>query len=145
MGTRRAAQRLLPWLSALVFAGCAASRVPADERADALTEHPVVKNALDTCQTCHSGSHPEVVDAWTQGAHGLNLVQCFVCHGSTEENFISRPEARRCDGCHAEQLASVTSARGTPQSCFSCHDPHQLSTEKKTNPHQGGGVRGAQR
>lgn len=127
---------LAPWLVVLALSGCAANRTSGDERADAVSSHKqVVSDDGASCQSCHRESHPEIVAAWSAGAHGLNLVECFVCHGAREAHFIKAPGAQRCDGCHTQYVASVTAPSGETTACFTCHDPHRLETEGKTNPH----------
>ncbi len=96
--------------------------------------------APDACLTCHSGETPEIVNAWASGKHGLLLVKCFVCHGSTGKDFAGRPSPTRCRGCHASEVDSVTAVKG-PQArkagdCFACHAPHALAArEGVTSPH----------
>jgi hypothetical protein len=91
----------------------------------------------DACLSCHSEKTPEVVKQWEGGSHGLLLVKCFVCHGSTGKDFTARPTAvEPCRGCHPSEVASVTPAKGKPQGCFACHAPHALSVaDGKTTPH----------
>ena len=100
---------------------------------------PVGENpAPDACETCHAEATPAALAAWERGAHGLNLVKCFVCHGSTGKDFARAPAPRRCQGCHAEQVASAAPAKGkraSARGCFECHAPHALSAECKPNPH----------
>lgn len=94
----------------------------------------------DACQSCHAEATPEIVRAWESGPHGLFLVKCFVCHGSTAGGFTRRPEPRRCEGCHAPQVASATRKVGAraPEAtdCFSCHEPHGLAARPdRPSPH----------
>jgi hypothetical protein len=92
----------------------------------------------DACETCHAEATPAAVKAWEGGAHGLNLVKCVVCHGSTGKDFARAPAPRRCQSCHADQVASAAPAKGKQapaRGCFECHDPHALSAEGKPNPH----------
>lgn len=98
--------------------------------------HPAVgPDAVESCESCHADVTAPVVQEWQASDHGLTMVKCFVCHGSTGKDFTVRPAAQRCDGCHAAQVASVTPARGAPRACFDCHAPHALSAEGKPNPH----------
>jgi hypothetical protein len=106
--------------------------------AGAPTPHPAVENgSADACQACHAQATPDVVKQWEAGRHGLLLVKCFVCHGSTGKDFVARPQAAlRCRGCHAAEVASVTSRSGKAQGCFECHAPHALEPRSKgKNPH----------
>ena len=95
----------------------------------------------EACEACHARETPEVVRQWEASAHGLALVKCFVCHGSTGKDFRARGTAASCDGCHSAQAAVVAPAKGTrPQPlaarCFSCHAPHTLAAlEGKARPH----------
>ena len=77
---------------------------------------------------------PEIVAQWSRGRHGLALVECFVCHGSTGADFRPRPETAGCRACHPREVTSVT--RGdTTKRCFECHTAHALRAEGKTSPH----------
>lgn len=92
--------------------------------------HPDVGTPTDpdACLSCHAEATPEVVREWEGGSHGLVLVKCFVCHGSTGKDFAREPALERCRGCHAEEVASV-SRKGKAQRCFACHAPHALATK----------------
>lgn len=91
--------------------------------------HPNVGKDQD-CQGCHAAATPRAFDAWKQSKHGLDLVTCVVCHGSTGADFTRRPVADRCTGCHAAQTAASTPfTKG--KDCFSCHPGHAL------DPHGG--------
>jgi hypothetical protein len=82
------------------------------------------------CAACHETGTPEAWRAWLEGRHGMSLVKCVACHGSTGADFTRRPPAERCRGCHG---AEVDSFRKTgARDCFACHQPHQL----KANPHR---------
>jgi hypothetical protein len=106
--------------------------------------HPDVGTdfAPDACISCHTEQTPEIVKEWESGPHGLVLVKCFVCHGSTGKDFAEHPKATRCEGCHAAQVASIAPARkkggakGKAPDCFSCHAPHALAArEGAQSPH----------
>jgi hypothetical protein len=102
--------------------------------------HPAVGPEApgDACRDCHAERTPDVVREWEAGPHGLLLVKCLVCHGSTGKDFARRPDPRRCAGCHADQVASVVPARRGAKpaaDCFSCHSPHSLAAEGGPNPH----------
>jgi hypothetical protein len=127
--------RTIVTIAALLAAG-----VPAKER----SRHPDVstRNAADACETCHSRATPGVVAEWEGGRHGLLLVKCFACHGSTGADFARRPPAARCEGCHPAELASLASATpararaSSRPDCFACHPPHALvPAEGKKSPH----------
>ncbi len=112
---------------------CAA---PAPKR----TGHPAVEahGPPDACVTCHAERTPDVVKQWDAGPHGAALVKCYACHGSTGEDFVRAPRARRCEGCHPAEYASVGVARGASASvCFGCHSPHALGAAGRQNPHAG--------
>lgn len=127
-------------LAAALAAACAAPRT--SQRADAAgrTTHPEVDTGLDTCSSCHGQVTPQVAAQWKDSRHGLALVECFVCHGSTGADFRARPEAVGCRGCHPTEVASVT-RDGASQSCFGCHPAHALHASGKTSPH--GATKGA--
>ena len=95
--------------------------------------------AADACETCHRDATPAVVRDWEGGPHGLLLVKCFVCHGSTGTDFTAAPSAQRCQGCHPAEAAAVgaaktASAKGRAR-CFDCHSAHGLAAPGKPNPH----------
>jgi hypothetical protein len=96
--------------------------------------------ALEACEACHAQATPAAVTAWEGSAHGLTLVKCFVCHGSTGKDFQARGTAASCDGCHPAQAAVVVRAKDTraprAAACFACHAPHTLAVPQgKANPH----------
>jgi hypothetical protein len=97
-------------------------------RASAPARHADVGGEQE-CAACHREATPEAWRAWSEGRHGLALVKCVACHGSTGADFTLRPAAERCRGCHGAQVDSFrkTGARD----CFACHAPHAL----KANPH----------
>jgi hypothetical protein len=99
--------------------------------------HPEVAReaATESCEDCHAGATPAVVEAWRASKHGLIMVKCFVCHGSTGKDFTLAPASQRCDGCHPAAVASVTPKKGGPRSCFDCHASHSLSVDSAQNPH----------
>ena len=94
-------------------------------------EHMDVSDSTLTCAGCHADFTPEIHSAWYAGAHGLNSVQCFVCHGSTTERFAVEVPTERCAACHGAQVDSMAElARWSGMedaTCFSCHPPHRLS------------------
>jgi hypothetical protein len=95
---------------------------------DAEEAHPDVD--LNTpCDVCHAEMTPQVVEHWFAGPHGTFSVKCFVCHGSIGEDFKMVPDAMRCVGCHAEQVATMDDPSMSGGTCFDCHHPHRL------NPH----------
>lgn len=116
------ARRLL--LAALVtVAACAGSGAGQRDDRGARAgghQHPAVDVGLATCSSCHAQATPQVAAQWRDGRHGLSLVECMVCHGSTGADFKARPGTTACVGCHAEQVQSASA------SCFSCHKPHAL-------------------
>jgi len=82
-------------------------------------------NREQDCEKCHRDGTPELFAAWEGSPHGVALVKCLVCHGSTGADFRPRPEAGLCRGCHAAQVASL--AKRPVKDCFACHDPHSLA------------------
>ncbi len=88
--------------------------------------HPDTGGDQD-CTGCHESSSPAVVKAWTASPHGVALVKCLVCHGSTGKDFTRRPVADRCRGCHGAEVDSARALAGKGVGCFTCHDPHALS------------------
>ena len=99
----------------------------------AVADHPEVEgaNTVDACEVCHVDVSPKVVAEWHAGRHGANNVKCFICHGSTGEDFLAKPsDPMRCVGCHADQVADFDANENAP-SCMSCHSPHLLSPHIK--------------
>jgi hypothetical protein len=83
------------------------------------------------CSDCHKGLAAE----WNAGPHGVNQVDCTVCHGNVTESFTAKPPLSVCGGCHAELVAQLKSdpfmARKT---CVTCHPPHALKPHQKVAP-----------
>jgi hypothetical protein len=77
------------------------------------------------CAACHRTGTPEAFAAWESSPHGLALVKCVVCHGSTGKDFRARPAADGCGGCHSGAVESL--AGRSVKDCFACHAPHSLS------------------
>lgn len=77
------------------------------------------------CASCHRTEKGEAFAAWEGSPHGLALVKCPVCHGSTGKEFRARPDTSACRGCHAAQVESI--AARPVKDCFACHAPHSLS------------------
>ena len=94
-----------------------------------LKAHLDVKGEQE-CATCHRGDTPAAFKAWEDGPHGLALVKCVVCHGSTGKDFKAKPDATACRSCHARQVEALASR--PVKDCFACHAPHTLSA----NPHR---------
>jgi hypothetical protein len=116
---------------------CVALPALAAPRAAKRPFHPDVTASLATqdCAGCHADASPEVARAWDASPHGVAQVKCFVCHGSTGEDFTRSPPPARCQGCHAAQVTSIVPAKGEGPTCFSCHHPHTLRAEAPQNPH----------
>lgn len=77
------------------------------------------------CYECH-GTQAQV---WQDGKHGLMNVKCVVCHGSTDKNFVLKPDIYRCRGCHGEQVKDVENKLPPKlRNCFLCHDHHSVTT-----------------
>jgi hypothetical protein len=104
--------------------------------AAARERHPPVSaaDAAEACEACHEKTTPAVVREWAAGRHGLLLVKCFVCHGSTGKDFALRAGADRCAGCHPAEVASAAAilpakagGGASAKGCFSCHSPHSLA------------------
>lgn len=123
----------LVFLFPLVLLAAAPARKPPAGHPDA-GPNP----AADACESCHAEATPQVVAAWEGSQHGLVLVKCFVCHGSTGDDFARAPSAGRCAGCHPAEMASLTPAKGKKgpaAGCFGCHDGHALTAKDQRNPH----------
>lgn len=100
-------------------------------RPGAKAVHPDTGGDAD-CTACHESATPPAYQAWFGGKHGLNLVRCQVCHGSTGADFARRPPAERCRGCHGAQVDSFARMGLAGKDCFLCHAPHTLAA----NPHR---------
>jgi hypothetical protein len=119
----------IPLLVVLLAAPLAASAQGTSRaKGDGRAAHPKV-DATQACEECHAEATPLPVREWKSGTHGINLVKCFVCHGSTGADFKRKPAADRCTGCHAEQVASMSGPAMKGKDCFTCHAAHSL------NPH----------
>lgn len=94
-------------------------------------KHRKVGHGKD-CIACHQKLTKKVYAEWYASPHGLNNVKCFVCHGSTGDDFTLEPSMDRCIGCHADQVASMSAPEMDGKNCFSCHPSHRL------NPHGAG-------
>ncbi len=76
------------------------------------------------CLSCHQMASPTVIEEWSASLHGLNLVQCGVCHGDSGD-FLAAPGRERCIGCHSEQVASAAG-----RNCSSCHGAHNYTVHR---------------
>ncbi len=88
--------------------------------------HQKIPSGKD-CSDCHKRLYAE----WNAGPHGVNQVQCIVCHGNVTESFTAKPRVSVCEGCHADPAAQLKSdpfMHG--KTCVTCHPPHALK------PHQ---------
>jgi hypothetical protein len=120
------------WLTAAACGGIAfllADALPASARPARPRAHVAVRGEQE-CATCHRTGTPDVFAAWEGSQHGLALVKCVVCHGSTGKDFRSRPDASGCRACHAAEVEAL--AKRAVKDCFACHAPHALSA----NPHR---------
>ncbi|MCL4490324.1 MAG: hypothetical protein M1510_00230 [Nitrospirae bacterium] len=76
------------------------------------------------CSECHGAQ----MQAWQEGKHGLMGVKCLVCHGSTDKNFVPKPDIYRCRGCHGEKVEDVEKKLPPKaRDCFLCHDAHSVT------------------
>lgn len=124
--------------TAVALTACAGSKPAQRGAAAPQASHPEVDTGLETCAGCHAQATPAVAAQWREGRHGMALVACFVCHGSTGQDFRARPEPAGCRGCHPVQVSSVT-RDGRTQGCFQCHPPHALRAQGKSpSPHPDG-------
>jgi len=118
-------KKIVPFILLAAAIG-AAGWVSAGE--EAREAHPDVD--LNTpCDVCHKEVTPKVYEQWYAGPHGEFNVKCFVCHGSIGDDFTMTPDAQRCVGCHADQVATMDSPMMSGATCFDCHHRHRL------NPH----------
>ena len=120
-------------IAASVAIGACAAPKASERAASAASKHPDVDAGLQTCFGCHTSATPQVAAEWRDGRHGLSLVECVVCHGSTGADFVARPQAAGCGGCHPAQVeASITLPA---QDCFACHPAHALRAAAKAMAH----------
>ncbi len=91
--------------------------------------HMEVDQAIP-CDVCHTEVTPEVVSQWYAGAHGRNTVRCFVCHGSTGDDFRRTPDSFGCVGCHGDRVETMAEPVMKGKTCFTCHSPHRLDPHK---------------
>jgi len=116
--------------AALRAAALLAATLPALAHATPRARGHVEVNGEQECATCHRSGTPQAFEAWEGSPHGLALVKCVVCHGSTGRDFRARPSASSCRSCHPAQAAAL--ARRPVKDCFACHAPHSLAA----NPHR---------
>ncbi len=89
--------------------------------------HQKIPSGKD-CFDCHKRLYSE----WNAGPHGVNQVQCSVCHGNVTESFTAKPPVSVCEGCHADPVAQLKSdpfMQG--KTCVTCHPPHALKPHQK--------------
>lgn len=80
------------------------------------------------CSDCHKGLYP----VWKAGPHGVNDVQCIVCHGNVTDSFTAKPKLSVCEGCHADLVAQLKSDPFMKRkTCVTCHPPHALKPHQK--------------
>ena len=96
--------------------------------ADNPPTHPEVEGAVtaDACDVCHKEVTPEIFSEWYNSQHGMLSIKCFVCHGSTGEDFTTEPTDDRCVGCHADQVETMAAPFMKDKGCFTCHPAHAL-------------------
>ena len=83
------------------------------------------------CSDCHKGLYAE----WKAGPHGVNQVDCNVCHGKVTESFTAKPKVSVCEACHAELVAQLKSDPFmNRKTCVTCHPPHALKPHQKVAP-----------
>lgn len=123
--TSRSAAALLA-VAALLLAAAAPSGATAAARARVHVD----AGGEQECATCHRTQTPDAFAEWEASPHGIALVKCVVCHGSTGRDFKARPAATGCGSCHDAEAASM--AKRAVSDCFACHAPHTLSA----HPHR---------
>ena len=76
------------------------------------------------CAECHKSQ----AEAWQNGKHEVMGVKCIVCHGSTEKNFVAKPDIYKCRACHGEKVRDVEKKLHPKlKNCFLCHDAHSVT------------------
>ena len=81
-----------------------------------------------SCSDCHKGLYA----VWKAGPHGVNDVQCIVCHGNVTESFTAKPKLSVCEGCHADLVAQLKSDPFMKhKTCVTCHPQHALKPHQK--------------
>jgi hypothetical protein len=136
----------IPFLLVALLAVPLAASAQGTSRAkgDGRAAHPKV-DATQACEACHADATPVPVREWKSGTHGINLVKCFVCHGSTGADFERKPAVDRCTGCHAEQVASMRGPAMKGKDCFTCHAAHSLDPHATTHAASTAAALGADR
>jgi hypothetical protein len=82
------------------------------------------------CSSCHKKTYAE----WKAGPHGVNDVQCTMCHGDVTGSVTNKPPLSVCEGCHSElvaQLKSDSFMNEKRKTCVTCHPPHALKPHQK--------------
>ena len=83
-----------------------------------------VKTSVEQeCSECHVSE----AQLWEGGKHGLMNVKCVVCHGSTDEHFVAKPDIHKCSGCHWEKVMDVEKKLPPKvRKCSLCHALHSV-------------------
>jgi predicted CXXCH cytochrome family protein len=139
-------------LSSLDCVACHSPHGAGNEKLLARTVHPPV---LDDCDTCHEGSHKQLVEdgestlclachddigeyaaSATHPHPVMEMARCADCHNphaSPQDKLILEPAGGVCTVCHEDQAAgsnefvhSVIESVG----CRACHEPHGSSNTK---------------
>ena len=136
----------LPLLAVVLLAVPAAAAAQGTSRGKGggRAAHPKV-SGVASCEECHAEATPGPFREWKEGTHGINLVKCLVCHGSTGADFTRKPVANRCLGCHADQVASMSGAPMKGKDCFTCHTAHSLNPHATTAKMSAAAALGADR
>jgi len=100
---------------------------PAKAPKATVEKHPELspQEKLIACSQCHMQATPDIYKEWFNSVHGIANVKCFQCHG-TFENFHVTPEMKKCEACHAREVAH--SPKG--MSCWSCHPEHKFTVHR---------------
>jgi hypothetical protein len=106
-----------------------AAALPSCATGDRARTHVATGGEQD-CAACHQTKTAAAFAEWERSPHGVALVKCVVCHGSTGEDFRAKPAASGCGSCHAAQAESAE--KRALADCFACHAPHTLSA----HPHR---------
>ncbi len=119
---------LLAFLTACVYSEKKQTMVPKPKtEAKKVQTHPELteQEKLIACSQCHKDVTPEIYNEWYSSVHGIANVKCFQCHG-TFESFHVTPQMKKCEACHAREVAHAPKGR----SCWDCHPSHKFTVHK---------------
>lgn len=87
-----------------------------------------VQFGKQNCVDCHKKETPDGYQQWLGSKHGLNSVNCGICHGDAN-NYRARPDKSICIGCHSAQVHNMP-VNALVTNCSFCHKSHWFTVHK---------------